>query len=223
MTRIGETELKELRQRELGGIIKRIGRRRIEDPDLLQERLPLRPVLAPDIPGRHAVGVLGDALLPAAPPHVVGVAPVREVGDRIHRAAALEVHGHGQPLVVPRLHALQLVQPRKPAGRHRVRLPAHAVRPGAGAGEVQQERHPVRPAHQRQPRRRHRGAHQRRVPAREELLQEAVVGEAALQRPVREHQRRPLLRRRGVGTVAVLRIPRRSRSVAGRAHRRCGR
>jgi hypothetical protein len=167
-----------------------------EDADLVEERDVLRAVLAADVAVGHGVRVLREPLLPAAAPQLAGVAPVRVVCDgAVHPRAVGEEHGGGREALVVRAgDALQLVQPRQPARRDGVELARHAA---ARPGQVEEEGHPVRPAHQRERGGRGGRAHERRVARGGQVLQQRVVGEAALQRAVGEHQRplRRLVRR----------------------------
>lgn len=123
---------------------------------------------------------------------------MRVVGDGVDLGALGEEDGDGEALVVRAGDALQLVEAVEPARRDGVELAGDAV---SGAGEVEEEGDAVGPADEREARRGGGGAHEGGVAVPGQVLEEAVVGEAPLQRAVREHQRpwsrRPLrLRRR---------------------------
>uniref|UniRef100_A0A8R7Q959 Uncharacterized protein n=1 Tax=Triticum urartu TaxID=4572 RepID=A0A8R7Q959_TRIUA len=171
-----------------------------EDADLVEEGEVLRPVHAADVPGGHRRRVLGVAPPPAPRPHLRRVPAVRVVRHHLFRCAfpPIDNDGDGEALVVGPRDALQLVQPGEAVRRDGVELPADALA-AVLAGQVEEEGDAVGPADEREGFGRRGGGHEGRVPRARQVLQQAVVGEAPLQRAVREHQRPlrlPLRRRR---------------------------
>lgn len=159
-----------------------------EHVDLLQKCEILGSVLAPDIPQRLLLGVAPEPHLAAPAPHPGGVAAVGKV-RLCPEVGGAEGDAEGEPLVVAAGDALQVVEAGEGAGGDGVELAGGGV---AGAGEVEEEGDAVGSADEGVGLGGGAGADEGGVAGADQVLEQPVVGEAALERAVGEDQR-PLL------------------------------